>query len=182
MLMCPFQAWRTIQCGSTSCSQPATTSTSPSSPIRDDSCPGLTTGGPSWTAKGGEDLRMNPQQRPGQLKIWMDELCVFTSTSSLEKIFSIFTTRGQCVTVSGSMLTLSLNVCMVGKFKTNILKKVQAALITHANVFLFVPKCGHLRPVLVFLQPSPQKASCMKVSLHCDSTSGRTTTQKHELK
>lgn len=188
MLMCPVQAWSTIQRGNTSCSRPATTSTSPSSSVRDDSCPGLTTGGPSWTAKGNEDLKKKkPPQRPGQLTIWTDELMFFTSTSSSHSVF---------LPQEGSVSPW-VDLCWHSFIKGKYLHGRQIKKKTSASCFDYMckrlsfcfAKCGHLKPVLFlrhwsvfFLQPSPQKASCINVSMHCDSTSGRTTTQRHEQK
>lgn len=53
--LCSYQVWRINRRGNTSCSPPATTSTSPPAPPRDASCPGRTTGGPFWTAEGSEE-------------------------------------------------------------------------------------------------------------------------------
>ncbi|KAM7371176.1 hypothetical protein PAMP_010667 [Pampus punctatissimus] len=57
----PDQARSPNQHGSTSYSPPATTSTFPSAPHRDACCLGQTTGAPSWTAKGSEELHQQPQ-------------------------------------------------------------------------------------------------------------------------
>lgn len=91
----PYQAWSPILHGSTSCSPPVITSTSPPALHRGGCSPGRTTGGPSWTAGGSDggleggrtsDCRKEPRYHrptPGGVQVWRESPARVTGSTSL---------------------------------------------------------------------------------------------------